>query len=50
LSHRQNNIDLNRLAVTTGQRRGELVTLRREQLTDEGIVVQSKTGAGPMAS
>lgn len=35
------------LAVSTGQRRGDLLTLRREQLTDEGIVFQqSKTGAG----
>lgn len=35
------------LAVLTGQRRGDLLSLRREQLTDEGIVFQqSKTGAG----
>jgi integrase len=35
------------LAVSTGQRRGDLVTLRREQLTDEGVVFkQSKAGAG----
>jgi integrase len=35
------------LAVSTGQRRGDLLTLRREQLTEEGIVFQqSKTGAG----
>jgi integrase len=35
------------LAVSTGQRRGDLLTLRRDQLTDEGIVFrQSKTGAG----
>jgi integrase len=35
------------LAVSTGQRRGDLLTLRREQLTDQGIVFrQSKTGAG----
>jgi integrase len=35
------------LAVSTGQRRGDLLALRREQLTDQGIVFkQSKTGAG----
>jgi integrase len=35
------------LAVSTGQRRGDLLTLRRDQLTDDGIVFkQSKTGAG----
>jgi len=35
------------LAVSTGQRRGDLLTLRREQLTNDGIVFkQSKTGAG----
>jgi integrase len=35
------------LAVSTGQRRGDLLTLRRDQLTNEGIVFkQSKTGAG----
>jgi integrase len=35
------------LAVSTGQRRGDLLALKREQLTDEGIVFQqSKTGAG----
>jgi integrase len=35
------------LAVSTGQRRGDLLTLKRDQLTDEGIVFQqSKTGAG----
>jgi integrase len=35
------------LARLTGQRRGDLLTLRREQLTAEGIVFkQSKTGAG----
>lgn len=35
------------LARMTGQRRGDLLTLKREQLTDEGIVFQqSKTGAG----
>ncbi len=35
------------LAVSTGQRRGDLLQLRREQITDEGIVFrQSKTGAG----
>lgn len=35
------------LAVCTGQRRGELPALKREQLTDEGIIFrQSKTGAG----
>jgi integrase len=33
------------LAVSTGQRRGDLLTLKREQLTDAGIVfTQSKTG------
>jgi integrase len=33
--------------VSTGQRRGDLLKLRREQLTDAGIVFQqSKTGAG----
>jgi integrase len=35
------------LAVSTGQRRGDLLALRRDQLTDQGIVFkQSKTGAG----
>jgi integrase len=35
------------LAVSTGQRRGDLLALRRDQLTHEGIVFkQSKTGAG----
>ena len=35
------------LAVSTGQRRGDLLALKRDQLTDEGIVFrQSKTGAG----
>jgi integrase len=35
------------LAVSTGQRRGDLLSLQRSQLTDEGIVFhQSKTGAG----
>jgi integrase len=35
------------LAVSTGQRRGDLLSLKRDQLTDEGIVFkQSKTGAG----
>ncbi len=35
------------LAVCTGQRRGDLLSLKREQLTDEGIIFrQSKTGAG----
>jgi integrase len=35
------------LAVSTGQRRGDLLSLKREQLTDEGIIFrQSKTGAG----
>ena len=35
------------LAVCTGQRRGDLLALKREQLTDEGIIFrQSKTGAG----
>jgi integrase len=35
------------LALLTGQRRGDLLTLRRAKLTDEGIVFnQSKTGAG----
>ncbi len=35
------------LAISTGQRRGDLLTLRRSQLTDEGILFrQSKTGAG----
>jgi integrase len=35
------------LAISTGQRRGDLLTLRRDQLTDEGVVFhQSKTGAG----
>jgi integrase len=35
------------LAVSTRQRRGDLLTVRREHLTDEGIVFrQSKTGAG----
>jgi integrase len=35
------------LALLTGQRRGDLLTLKRSQLTDEGIVFkQSKTGAG----
>ncbi len=34
------------LAVSTGQRRGDLLTLRRSQLTDEGVLFrQSKTGA-----
>ena len=34
------------LAVSTGQRRGDLLTLQRSQLTDEGILFrQSKTGA-----
>jgi integrase len=34
------------LAVSTGQRRGDLLTLRRSQLTDDGILFrQSKTGA-----
>jgi integrase len=35
------------LAVSTGQRRGDLLSLKRDQLTDQGIVFkQSKTGAG----
>jgi integrase len=35
------------LAVSTGQRRGDLLKLRRDQLTNDGIVFkQSKTGAG----
>ena len=35
------------LAISTGQRRGDLLSLKREQLSDEGIVFrQSKTGAG----
>ncbi len=35
------------LAVCTGQRRGDLLALKREQLTDDGIIFrQSKTGAG----
>ena len=35
------------LAVSTGQRRGDLLSLKHDQLTDEGIVFQqSKTGAG----
>ena len=35
------------LAVSTGQRRGDLLALKRDQLTDEGIVFrQSETGAG----
>jgi integrase len=35
------------LALLTGQRRGDLLALRRAQLTDEGIVFrQSKTAAG----
>jgi len=35
------------LAVVTGQRRGDLLSLTRSQLTDEGIVFrQSKTGTG----
>jgi integrase len=35
------------LAVSTGQRRGDLLSLKRDQLTDAGIVFkQSKTGAG----
>jgi integrase len=35
------------MAVSTGQRRGDLLTLKRSQLTDDGIVFrQSKTGAG----
>jgi integrase len=34
------------LAVSTGQRRGDLLSLRRSQLTDDGILFrQSKTGA-----
>jgi integrase len=34
------------LAVSTGQRRGGLLTLQRSQLTDDGILLrQSKTGA-----
>jgi integrase len=34
------------LAVSTGQRRGDLLTLQRSQLTDDGILFrQSKTGA-----
>jgi integrase len=35
------------LARLTGQRLGDLLRLRREQITDDGIVVrQGKTGAG----
>ena len=35
------------LAVSTGQRRGDLLSLTRDQLTETGIVFrQSKTGAG----
>lgn len=35
------------MALLTGQRRGDLLSLKRAQLTDEGIVFsQSKTGAG----
>jgi integrase len=35
------------LAVCTGQRRGDLLVLKREQLSDDGITFrQSKTGAG----
>lgn len=35
------------LAVSTGQRRGDLLALKRSQLTTDGIVFQqSKTGAG----
>jgi integrase len=35
------------LAVVTGQRRGDLLSLTRSQLTDEGIAFrQSKTGTG----
>ncbi len=35
------------LAVSTGQRRGDLLTLKRTQIQDDGIVFrQSKTGAG----
>jgi integrase len=35
------------LAVSTGQRRGDLLSLKRDQLTNEGIVFrQSKTGVG----
>lgn len=35
------------LAVSVGQRRGDLLTLRKDQCTDDGIVFrQSKTGAG----
>jgi integrase len=35
------------LAVSTGQRRGDLLSLKRDQLTDDGIVFQqSKTGSG----
>src|SRR4029077_15924006 len=37
------------LAVSTGQRRGDFLTLKRSQLTDEGIVFrQPKTGAGAL--
>ena len=37
------------LAVSTGQRRGDLLALTRAQLRDDGIVFsQSKTGAGVM--
>ena len=33
------------LAVSTGQQRGDLLSLKRDQLTDAGIVFrQSKTG------
>jgi integrase len=36
-----------RVARITGQRRGDLLTLQRSQLTDQGIIFrQSKTGAG----
>ena len=35
------------LAVSTGQRHGDLLALKRDQITDDGIVFQqSKTGAG----
>jgi hypothetical protein len=37
----------NDLAVCTGQRRGDLLALKRDQLSDHGITFrQSKTGAG----
>lgn len=37
----------NDLAVCTGQRRGDLLALKRDQLSDQGITFrQSKTGAG----